>query len=297
MARSEALARAERVYIDGFPDASNASVDVLREQFDAMLLQFPLPDDATVAEIDAGGVPALSVSAPTARPDRVLVWFHGGGYVLGSPKGYQEMACAMSRATGRPVVVPDYRLAPENKFPAAVHDAISVVSWATETYGGSATVVGGDSAGGGMTFAVLASLRDRGGAGQPAAAVAVSPLADFAMAGESITANAETDPAVSKGSVSNLAAAYLQGHDPTDPLASPIYGDLSGLPPALIMVGSTETLLDDSRRLVDGVTAAGGVAELSVYEDMCHVWTLFSSFLPEGETGIEQIAAFVRAHE
>ncbi|WP_181778778.1 alpha/beta hydrolase [Pseudonocardia pini] len=292
MARSEALARAERVYLDGFPSKEDAGLDELRAQYDAMLLQFPLPADAVVGDVDAAGVRIRTVAAPGAAAGSVLVWFHGGGYVLGSPEGFSELGYALSRATGRTVLLPDYRLAPEHKFPAAVDDGTATVEWAVATYGAENVAVGGDSAGGGLAVSALTVLRDRGAA-LPAAVAVVSPLADFAATGDSIDTNADTDVAVSRGSIGNLAAGYLQGHDPNDPLASPIHAKLGGLPPLLVLASTTEVLVDDARRLVSGATEAGGTATLSTYPDMCHVWPLFSSFLPEGREAIDEIARFL----
>ncbi|MEU7814373.1 alpha/beta hydrolase fold domain-containing protein [Pseudonocardia sp. NPDC049154] len=294
MARTDALARAERVYLDGFPSKEDAGLDELRAQYDAMLLQFPLPADAVVTEVELGGVPGLTVAAPGAAADVFLVWFHGGGYVLGSPRGFSELGYALSRATGATVLLPDYRLAPEHKVPAAVEDGVAVLEAAASAYG--TLFVGGDSAGGGLALSALAVLRDKGSA-LPRAAAVVSPLADFAVSGDSIDSNAGTDVAVSRGSIGTLAAAYLQGHDPTDPLASPLYAKLGGLPPVLLLASTTEVLVDDARRVAAGITEAGGSAELSLYEDMCHVWPLFSSFLPEGRAAVEEIAAFLRARQ
>ncbi|MTD13033.1 alpha/beta hydrolase fold domain-containing protein [Nakamurella sp. YIM 132087] len=295
MARSDALDRAEDVYRNGFPDAENATVEILREQYDAMLLQFPLPEGTTVTGIDAGGVPALEVRAAGAVSGKVLVWFHGGGYVLGSARGFTGLAAAFSAALGFPVILPDYRLAPENKFPAAALDGAAVLRWAVATYGPGATVVGGDSGGGGLTFAALAMLV-AGGEPVPAAAMAISPLVDFTAESGTIDSNAAFDVAVSRGSIGNLRAAYLQGDDPRDPVASPLFGALGGLPPVHVVVGSTEVLLDDARSLVDGITTAGGTADLTVYDDMCHVWPLFASFLPEGQAAVEQLAGFAHKY-
>ncbi|GAA2533247.1 alpha/beta hydrolase [Mycolicibacterium diernhoferi] len=293
MARTEALARVEDMYVNGFPDAATATVDDLRAAYDALLLQFELPDGVEPAEGVAGGIPVLSVTAAGATGDKVLIWFHGGGYVLGSARGFQELGHALSAASGVTVVLPDYRRAPENKFPAAVDDGVAAIEDLISTYGAGNVAVGGDSAGGGLTLAALTVLRDKG-APLPAAAVFISPLLDFTASGASVDLYDGKDVAVSRGSIANLREAYLQGHDPQDPIASPVFGDLGGLPPSLFLVGSTEVLLDDSLRAATAISASGGAAHVSLYEDMVHVWPLFSSILPEGIEAVGEIGAYLK---
>ncbi|MFC8045328.1 alpha/beta hydrolase [Nocardia sp. NPDC057353] len=293
MARTESLARVEKMYVDGFPDATDASIEELRASYDALLLQFPVPASATVTEGELAGVPTVTVTAAGAATDRVLVWFHGGGYVLGSAKAFAEMAHGLSRAAGVTVILPDYRRAPEHKYPAAVDDAVLIATAVLEQY--DAVAFGGDSAGGGLAVATMVALRERGAA-LPAAAVLISPLLDFSRSGDSIRTNAATDIAVSDASITDLGAAYLQGQDERTPLASPLFAEHHDLPPILALVGSVEVLLDDSRRLTEQVRAVGGSAELSVYDDMCHVWTLFASVLPEGQQALDEAGAFVKKH-
>lgn len=295
MARTEALARVEDMYVNGFPDPATATVDDLRTAYDELLLQFPLPAGVEPVEGMAGGIPVLSVTADGATRDKAFVWFHGGGYVLGSARGFQELGHTLSRASGVTVVLPDYRRAPENKFPAAVDDGVAALTDLVSTYGADNVVVGGDSAGGGLALAALTVLRDRG-APLPAAAVFISPLLDFTASGASVHLYDGSDIAVSRGSIANLGEAYLQGHDPRDPLASPVFAALGGLPTSLFLVGSTEVLLDDSRRAAAAMSAAGGTAAVSEYDDMVHVWPLFSSILPEGRQAADEAGAFVRKH-
>ncbi|MFA5712199.1 alpha/beta hydrolase [Mycolicibacterium sp.] len=295
MARTEALDRVEQMYVDGFPDPATATVEDLREAYDNLLLQFPLPEVVEPVEGEIAGVPVLYVTAEDATRDKVLVWFHGGGYVLGSARGFQDLGHTLSRAAGVTVVLPDYRRAPENKFPAAVDDGVAVIAELVSTYGAGNVAVGGDSAGGGLTLAALTVLRDRG-ASLPAASVFISPLLDFTATGASVELYDGKDVAVSRGSIANLREAYLQGHDPQDPLASPVFADLGGLPPALFMVGSHEVLLDDSNRAAMAITERGGTATVSLYDDMVHVWPLFASILPEGVQAADEAGAFVRKH-
>lgn len=295
MAKTEALAHVEEMYVNGFPDSATATVDDLRKAYDDLLLQFELPVDVEPVEGLAGGIPTLSVTAAGATRDKVLIWFHGGGYVLGSAKGFQELGHTLSRASGVTVVLPDYRRAPENKFPAAVDDGVAAITDLVSTYGADNVAVGGDSAGGGLTLAALIVLRDQDVA-LPAAAVFISPLLDFTASGASVDLYDGKDVAVSRGSIANLREAYLQGHDPQDPLASPVFAELGGLPPSLFLVGSNEVLLDDSLRAATAVTTGGGTAAVSLYEDMVHVWPLFSSILPEGIQAADEAGSFLRKH-
>jgi epsilon-lactone hydrolase len=295
VARTEALARVEDIYLNGFPDPATATVEDLRVAYDELLLQFALPDGVEPVEGVAAGVPVLFVTAAGATRDKVLIWFHGGGYVLGSARGFQELAHTLSRASGVTVALPDYRRAPENKFPAAVDDGVAAIKDLVSTYGADNIAVGGDSAGGGLALAALTVVRDSG-VPLPAASAFISPLLDFTASGDSVDRFDGSDVAVSRGSIANLGEAYLQGHDLSDPLASPVFSDLHGLPPALFLVGSGEVLLDDSRRAANAMTAAGGVAAVSAYDDMVHVWPLFSSILPEGIEAADEVGAFLQKH-
>ncbi|MFI7195513.1 alpha/beta hydrolase fold domain-containing protein [Nocardia nova] len=293
MARTEALARAEKMYLEGFPDPATATIEDLRDAYDRLLLQFPLPEGIEPVGGEAGGVPVLSVTAKGAARDKVLVWFHGGGYSMGSARGFQNLAHTLSRAAGVTVVVPDYRLSPEHVFPAALDDGAAVLSALVAEYGAGNTAAGGDSAGGGLALAALTVLRDKGEA-LPGAAVFISPLLDLTASGASVDEFDGKDIAVSRGSILNISGAYLQGRDPKDPLVSPLFAELGGLPPALFMVGSGEVLLDDSRRAAASITSAGGSASVSLYDDMCHVWPLFAAILPEGVQAAEEAGAFIR---
>jgi acetyl esterase/lipase len=254
--------------------------------------QLEMVPGTDVSEVDAGGVPALEVTAPGGRTDRALLWFHGGGYSIGSAAGYRAFASALASACRTRVIVPDYRLAPECPFPAAVEDATAAARWLVERFGMAATALGGDSAGGALAVAALVALRDAGAA-LPFRAVAVSPLVDLSARGASFDANAATDVALSRAAVANVRAIYLQGADPLDPGASPVVADLHGLPPTLVLVSSSEVLLDDARLLVERFTECGGEVTLVVEDGMVHVWPMFSSFLPEGARAIERIAAFL----
>jgi monoterpene epsilon-lactone hydrolase len=297
MPRSEALERVIVMWKDSVPLHPEPTPLDWRREFESLCAKFPLPEDIETEEVDAGGVPALWVSAPGVSRQRTILHFHSGGYVMGSAKGYREFAYRLSRATDARVLVPDYRLAPDHPYPAPVEDALTVYRWLAAKEDPARIVTTGDSAGGGLNLAMLVALRDEGDT-LPVAAVAISPLTDLAAEGESYESNRHRDPVVTKELAVGMGVVYLgEGRDPKDtPLGSPLYAEVHGLPPLLVLAGEAETLRDDSVRFVEKVRAAGGQAELEVADEMLHIYPLFASILPEGREGIERIGEFVRQH-
>lgn len=291
-ADADALERANRDLASVFGDG-RAPVPVLRERLDAMMTASELPEGASVTEFSAAGVDALRVSVGTVDDSAAIIWLHGGGYVIGSAAGYRGVAAAVSAASGYPVVLPDYRRAPENPFPAALHDAHTVMHWAAQTCG-DRWVLAGDSAGGGLTVASLIHARDTG-TPLPAAAMLMSPLADLTASGASFDTHADTDAAISRGSVKALAHAYLQGHDPRDPLVSPVFGVFDRLPKTLILASDREVLLDDAKTLHAAMQRDGSPSTLSIYSGVCHAWTMFASFMPRAQRAAAEIGDFARA--
>jgi len=278
------------------PALSDLSVEDLRSTLDGFGAQVPLAEDVTCEIVDAGGVPAEWITAPGAANDCVIYHLHGGGYVAGSVSTEREAISRLSRAGGARALAIDYRLAPEHPFPAAVEDSTTAYRWLLSSgVDPSRVVIAGDSAGGGLTMATLLALRDAGDP-LPAAAVCLSPWVDLEMSGESMTTKADVDPMVQRSGNLRIAQIYLAGADPRTPLAAPLYGDLTGLPPLLIQVGSAETLLDDSKRLAERARSAGVDVTLEVWEDMIHVWQFFAATLPEGQQAIDRIGAFIREH-
>ena len=275
MTRERDLAAAR--FRDAFPDlrdAADVSIAELRRR-DDLLWNSLLADDAVTEEVAVSGVPCVWVAAPGARANRVVVWFHGGGYTIGSAAGRRAIAAEISRCSGARVLVPDYRLAPENPFPAAVQDAVEVISWATSEFGPDAVIIGGDSAGGGLALAALVATRDDKAA-MPAGAAFISPLADWTLSSSSHESLREVDEFVTIEMLVNLRPGYLGEASPDHPLVSPALADLGGLPPLLVLVGSDETLLDDARTVVRRAIDAGGAAELHVFDGMFHIWPMFS---------------------
>lgn len=271
------------------------SVEGARTGLEQLASLTKLPEDVKCEPLDAGGVPAEWITTPGVEDQYAILYLHGGGYVAGSVKTHRDLASRISRASKARVLIIDYRLAPEHPFPAAVEDATAAYRWLVSAGGidPSNLIVAGDSAGGGLTVASLVKLRDEGDA-PPAGAVCLSPWTDLACTGETLKTKAEVDPFVTPEGIEFMARVYLGDADPRNPLASPLYADLKGLPPMLIQVGTSEILLDDSLRLADRAKAAGVNVELDVWEDMVHVFAAFAAFAPEGRQAIERIGEFVK---
>jgi acetyl esterase/lipase len=275
------------------PRTDNPTIEQLRLGFEALSAQFPPPSDARFERTSAAGVPAAWVMVPESAPSPVILYFHGGGYGIGSAATHRDLVARFCRAARARALSVDYRLAPEHPFPAAVEDGAASYRWLRQQgVPASSIVVAGDSAGGGLVLATLLALRDAGDA-LPAAAICLSPLTDLAKEGASMRTKAAVDPMVQPESSAAYARRYLGGADAKTPLASPLYADLAGLPPLLILVGTSEVLLDDSTRFADKAVRAGVDVELEVWDEMIHIWPFFAAVLPEGQWAIERMAAFV----
>ncbi|MGW4488009.1 alpha/beta hydrolase fold domain-containing protein [Amycolatopsis sp. NPDC004368] len=255
--------------------------------------QFPVPDDALVTE--APGFPGLVVRTPASEPGRALLYFHGGAYTEGAAYNHREIGARLATATHTTVYLPDYPLAPEYRFPAALDAAVAAYRVLLETLPATGIATGGDSAGGGLSLALLLKLKALGVA-LPAAAVPVSPWTDLTVSAPSFTERAERDPFVSAAALKAFAAGYLGDHDPRDPFVSPLFGDLTGLPPIHLEVGTEEVMIDDSRRFHERALAAGVDSELVETDGAPHIWQHFASFLPEAAASVDRIGAFVREH-
>ncbi len=276
------------------PMSPDASAQEMRAGLEMLAGMISLPEDVRCEPVHAGSVPAEWVVATGAAAGRVILYLHGGGYVVGSINTHRDLAARLSRAAAARVLLIDYRLAPEHPHPAAVEDATAAYRWLLSTgVHPSRLVIAGDSAGGGLTIATLVALRDAG-VPLPAAGVCLSPWVDLEATGESMTTKAAADPVVQRDPLRKMAAMYLGGQDPRTPLAAPLYANLSGLPALLIQVGTAETLLDDSTRLAERARKVGVEVHLEPWEDMIHVWQAFASMLPEGQQAIERIGEFVR---
>lgn len=274
--------------IDGAP-----TLEETRAGFEAMGSAFPAPDGTMAGVVNANGVPCELTSAPGAHPGTTVLYVHGGGYVIGSIATHRGLVARISAASGARALSVDYRLAPEHPFPAAVDDAVAAYRWLLANGGTpSRTVIAGDSAGGGLTIATLLALRDAGDP-LPAAGVCMSPWVDLEGTGDSMTSKAAVDPIVQRDGLKEMAAQYLGGADPKTPLAAPLHADLAGLPPLLIQVGTSETLLDDATRIAEKARAAGVDVTLEPWEEMIHVWQLFP-MLPEAQQAVARIGEFIK---
>jgi acetyl esterase/lipase len=270
------------------------SIDDLRAAQKAQAALKTLAPDIRCEPCDLNGVPGEWVSAPEAAADRVLLYFHGGGYYRGAIDTVREMVSRMSRAAGVRALPIDYRLAPEHPFPAAVEDTVTAYRWLLDNgYQSQNIAVGGDSAGGGLTVALLINARDTG-LPLPAAGICLSPWVDLAQSGDSYATKATEDPSITKAYLDKYADLYLHGADAKSPLASPLYADLHGLPPLLLQVGTAEVLLDDAVVLAARARAAGVTVELDEWEQMTHVWQNNGAELPESQEAIARIGTFIK---
>ena len=277
------------------PLLEQPEIEAVRAGFEQMAALFPVPADVKCEPVTAGAVEAEWVTAPGAASDRVILHLHGGGYVIGSINTHRALAAGLSRAAKARVLLIGYRLAPEHPHPAAVEDATAAYRWLlAQGLSPERIAIAGDSAGGGLTIATLVALRDAGEK-LPAAGVCLSPWVDLEGIGDSMRTKAELDPMVKKDGLVQLATLYLGGKHPRTPLAAPLYADLSGLPPLLILAGTWETLLDDASRIAERARKAGVAVTYEPAEGMIHVWQLFASMLDEGQQSIERIGEYVRS--
>jgi acetyl esterase/lipase len=276
--------------------APRKTIEDDRVSYETMLSGMTLDDDIATERVGAGGVPAEWIWAPGVSKGSVMLYLHGGGYVLGSMRTHRVMLAHLSRASGFSVLGLEYRLAPEHPFPAPVEDTLAAYRWLlSRGYDPRKIVLGGDSAGGGLVVAAMVAMRYVGEP-LPAAGVCISPWVDMEATGQSFVTNATSDPSVAKDRILRIASLYLAGKSPQAPLASPVHADLRGLPPLLVQVGSIETLLEDAKALTQRAQAAGVLAEWEVWEDMPHVWHHFAPILPEAQQAIARIGEFVRKY-
>lgn len=278
------------------PDLGALPQAELRAAFDAMGDITP-PDPAiTYENVYANGVSCEIGLAPGSRPENTIFYLHGGGYVIGSFKSHRGLVGRLGQAARMRTLAVDYRLAPEHPFPAAVDDALAAYQWLLDSGTSPDRIFfAGDSAGGGLVVATLLRCKAQN-VPLPGAAVLFSPFADMGTTGQSLIDNRGRDVIVTEGMAPGMAATYLAGADARSPEASPIYGDLAGLPPILIQVSSHEVLLDDSLRLLRAATLADVPVHLRVYQGLPHVWQLFAAILDEGQAAIEEAGVFIDQH-
>ncbi|RZF63067.1 alpha/beta hydrolase [Sphingomonas populi] len=266
-----------------------------RPMFDAMFAGTPAAADVRVEAATIGGIAGFWLRPADARPGARILYLHGGGYVLGSAQALTSFAGQIAARVGADTFVPEYRLAPEHPFPAAIDDAVAAYRGLIAD-GAERIVVAGDSAGGGLTLALLSILAadKRDGLVQPAGAAVMSPWTDLALVGESFETRSEADPIFTRGVLQGFANLYLQGQDATNPKASPLYAPLGGLPPIRIDVGDDEVLLADSIRYTELARAAGVEITLSIWEGMPHVFQSSLGQFLAAKRSLDAIGDFLR---
>ena len=274
----------------------NATLQQRRATLEDAAGRLPMPPRVDVQQTTSGDIPAEWLRPADTTDDRAILYLHGGAYTMGSCTTHRALASRVAIASKTPVLQPEYRLAPEHPFPAALQDCVAAYRWLVD-YGISPRriVVAGDSAGGGLAVALAVSLRDDG-VPLPAAIACMSPWADLELTGESLRTRASVDPICSLEESQFHAGHYVGDSDPRTVLISPIYADLHGLPPVLIHVGDREILLSDAMRLAERAREDGVVAELKVWDGMWHVWHLLAGYVPEGQQAIDEIGAFISKH-
>ena len=284
-----------RAFLASLPPADQLSVAERRVRYDRAKDLFPVPTEVAVQTLTVGGVAAERISMSGTSAGRSVLYLHGGGYVIGSPDSHRHMAAAIAQAAQATVWLPHYRLAPEHPFPAALDDALAAYRALLDGGHPAASIaVAGDSAGGGLAIATMMAARDQG-LPLPAAAAVISPWVDLSGSLGTIETLADKDPIVRKTGLLECVGHYLAGQDPRTPLASPLWGDLRGLPPLLIQVGSDEILLDDARELDRRAREQDVRATLEVWPEMIHVWHWFAPRLSEGRDAITRLSDFIRA--
>ncbi|MEJ6510879.1 MAG: alpha/beta hydrolase [Actinomycetota bacterium] len=270
-----------------------ADIAEQRSRIDEAMAQLPLAEGTVAEPFVRSGVPGIECRPVELADDApIVLYFHGGGFRIASALAYRSYGSHLAAVLGARVLLVEYRLAPENKFPKAVDDCFAVwESLLAEGIDTGRIVIAGDSAGGGLAASVtMHALAD---GVLPAGVICCSPWVDLTITADTYDTNAESDKLFSRTSAEEAAPAYLGGADPRNPIASPLFGDWDGAPPLLILVGDAEVLLDDSRKLADVAKAAGVDVTLSIYPEMPHIWTMSYPAFPEAVEGVTEMAEFV----
>lgn len=295
MPSQELQAIIQMIKTQGDLDTAEPDIVAARARFEGVAQFMPTPADVKAEKASADGVPGEWITAPGATAASTIYYLHGGGYTIGSVNTHREIVSRLSRASGARAFSLDYRLAPENPFPAAIDDAVTGYRWLVKQgVSPDSITIAGDSAGGGLTLATLLTLRDSGDS-LPAAAVLLSPWTDLEGTGESMKTRAALDPMIQPDLVEVGAAQYYGTASPRDPRVSPVLADLHGLPPMLVHVGDWEVLLDDSTRLAAKAKADGVDVTLKVWPEAIHVFQFFG-LAPEAKQAVDEIATFIRQH-
>ncbi len=253
-----------------------------------------VPEDMKVDKFEIEGIPAAWIHTSDAEQGKIILHLHGGGYVTGSIDSYLMMCTRMAQTLKMNLLLPEYRLAPEHPFPAALEDALKVYRWLlAQGHKPGDIIFSGDSAGGGLALATILALREAGER-LPAAVVGMSPWTDLTLKGQSHITNARAEAVLRKDTLGEWAACYTGKENPENPLISPIYANFHGFPPLLIQVGSQEILLSDALALAEKARADGISVTLKIWDGMWHVWQVLGDLIPESRQAFEQISRFVQ---
>lgn len=269
-----------------------ASYEELLRAYDSELARNLPPKDVSIHSCNMGGISASTVTPDNWADGKVMLYIHGGGYISGGPAGYTGLAGHYAKRLGTRVYIPDYRLAPAAPFPAQLDDVTQAYSWLVSEVGARNIVVAGDSAGGAMVVSLQVRARDAGLA-LPVAAIAISPWADLEMPGESYVSRDGIDPLCTREVLNAFVRLALPDGTASDPEASPVNADLTGLAPTLVQVGDAEVMLSDAIRLANRLADHRVRTSLEVYPDMFHVWVMFTELIPEAREALENGARFL----
>lgn len=287
-------ARFFRKRIAEFEISDDVPIEERRANMDK-LDSIPRPRKVDYADTHVGGIPAIVATPTEVRPDRHILYIHGGAYVLGSPKSHIAMCARLAKRAAATVTVIDYRLAPEHVYPAAIDDCVAAYRAITAEVDPSLVTIAGDSAGGGATLSTLGALKATGDP-MPGAAYVLSPWADLTASGESVVTREPFDPMFDGDGLIEAATTYA-GDTPLDhPGVSPLFADPTGYPPTLIQTGMDEILLSDSTRLAERYTAAGVEVRLDLRDDLWHVYPILAGYMPEATDALVRAAVFIRTH-
>ena len=264
-----------------------------RENF-KKITRYPPPRTVSCEEITLGGITSLRFTPRNPEPDSHILYLHGGGYMMGSPEIYRSPVGLIAHMTNTVVTAVDYRLAPENPYPAGIEDCVTAyLALKDET--GDTIAVAGDSAGGGATLATAVSLRDNHSL-SPSCLYLISPWLDLTHSGESMKTKGGVDVMLAPDWIHTAADRYRGNEDASNPGISPLFADLKDLPPMLIQVGDEELLLSDSERLADLASKVGVKVEIEIAKGLWHVYPLFGGFIPEGKKSLKEAVRFINEH-
>lgn len=266
----------------------------IRAAYTRMLAKNQAPADVSFSDVDMGGVPGTLVTPATIKTDAVVMYIHGGAYIVGEPAGYHGIGGNYASMLGARIYMPDYRLAPEYPFPTPITDTLQAYKWLTEQgYDASKIVLVGESAGGAMVVTVMVAARNKG-LPLPAGGVAISPWANLEHSGASMTNREGLDPLNTRAGLDFLARTFLGDALPNHPMASPVFADVIGLPPILIQIGENELMLSDAMRLACHLGDHRVRVNLEVWPGMFHAWHFFTGLQPEAVQAMESSVSFIR---